>query len=102
MRTTSTTSTTSTPPRATIEAQEAESVASLLALTRAVDAIGAPRSLLYAHVPFAAYQGETRSIGAPSATVARDTYTRHARRAQRQRQIARRAAGPARFLSSLA
>lgn len=66
-------------------------MASLLSLSRAMDAIAAPRSLLYRSPNFAAYQGKGRpSIGAPAPSVARETYTRQARRTQRARQLARR------------
>lgn len=86
---------------ATIEEREALSVASLLSVSDALHAIGAPRSLLFASVNLSRLQGKpSTAIGAPAPHVARTTYTREARREQRQRQLARRGglAGLARSL----
>lgn len=79
-----------------IEQHETIGVDSLLSLKRAMDAIAAPRSLLYSSPNFAAYQGKARpSIGAPRPALARESYTRNARRVQRQRQMARRSGAQA-------
>lgn len=82
------------PPRAggaTIEQTESLSVASLLSLLAVVRDTGAPRSLLYARIDWAKLQGEAKSPpGTPEPHYARATYTREARREQRQRQLARR------------
>lgn len=76
---------------ATIERNESLSVASLLSLLALVRDTSAPRSLLYARIDWSKLQGVPAvSIGAPSPEVARDNYTRQARREQRQRQLARR------------
>lgn len=79
-------------------------MASLLSLSDALRAVGAPASLLYAQVNLGRLQGVSRSmVGAPSPRVARATYTRDARRVQRQRQLARRSglSGLVRSLRSL-
>lgn len=54
-------------------------------------AIDAPRSLLFASVNLSRLQGKpSASIGAPAPHIARSSYTREARREQRQRQLTRR------------
>ena len=85
---------------ATIERREAFSVASLLSLTDIVRGVDAPRSLLFARINWANLQGASRAIGAPAPRVARATYTREARRVQRQRQLERRG-GVSCFLRAL-
>lgn len=66
-------------------------MASLLSVSAALRAIGAPQSLLYAGVNWSALQGVPAvQLSAPAPRVARSTYTREARREQRQRQLTRR------------
>lgn len=66
-------------------------MASLVSISDALRAIGAPQSLLYAGVNWRALQGVPASpLSAPAPRVARSTYTREARREQRQRQLVRR------------
>lgn len=77
-------------------------MASLLSLAAVVRDTGAPRSLLFARIDWAKLQGVAAiPLGAPKPEIARATYTRAARREQRQRQLARRS-GPSAFLRALA
>lgn len=85
-----------------VERSEQLSVDALLALTAAVRSSGGPQSLLFAHIDWSKLQGvPSQPLGAPAPQVARETYTRTARREQRQRQLARRGgiAGLARALA---